>query len=205
MKKAVNYLVPLLLVILAVLSCGCFDLEIPGVIEMAPTPQIVYVTVTVPVPVTVYVTPEPTSAIPTTTLTTATTVPTTIITTAPTTAPTTITTTPTQVANGTLHITTSAGATGTPFRVFIISAGVDTTNYPPLTYDEYGNGVINPGYKPIKIQADGSSEPVSLTPGNYVAYLPNKIRGQNPEIQSFIINADNLTTVQFYAYSYHNV
>lgn len=191
-------------------------MEIPGVLERVPTttqppaaePQVVYVTVTVPVTVTVYVTPTPTATtkqtIGFTPIHTATTVHTTTATPTPTVTPSQPLTTGPAV-NGTLQINTAAGATGNTFKVYIISDVADKMNNTPISYDEYGLRVINPGYLAVDILANGDSELISLAPGNYLAYLPDKLSDQDMEVNYFTINSSSLTTIHFDAYSYHNV
>jgi len=71
-------------------------------------------------------------------------------------------------------------------------------------YDPYRNILQDQalGYIAITILPDGNSDCISLIPGRYTAYLPDKNGYQPPEKQSFTIEPDSMTTVTFAGYSY---
>jgi hypothetical protein len=101
---------------------------------------------------------------------------------------------------GTLSIHT--GGLGTEATVFIARDG---SNVPPISsiYDSYGNIVEDWAnrYIQVKILPAGDSKTVSLAPGAYTAYLPDK-NGGVPEQQSFTINANSNTVITFSGFSY---
>ena len=109
---------------------------------------------------------------------------------------------PLIVENGIGLLSIHTGGLGNDVSVFIAREG---SNVPPINniFDAYGNVVEGQtsGYIQVKILPDGNSEVVSLAPGNYIAYLPDKNGGQ-PEQQSFTINANCNTLVSFLGYSY---
>jgi len=121
--------------------------------------------------------------------------------------PTTPTPTPTTAVNlvdvdhpGSLSIFTNGGL-GNDVYVYIAREG---SSVGPLNTDPYANmlGNQNPGYIQVRIFPNGESPTVSLVPGNYIAYLPAKSGGGQPEQQSFTINAYCNTVISFSAYSY---
>jgi hypothetical protein len=95
---------------------------------------------------------------------------------------------------GSLFIHT--GGLGNDITVYI--ARDDGTNIPPIII-----GGLNPEYTQVKILPDGCSERVSLTPGKYIAYLPDK-SGDQAEQQSFVINANYNTDISFIGLSYRS-
>ncbi len=101
---------------------------------------------------------------------------------------------------GTLQIHT--GGLGMEATVFIARDG---TNVPPISsiYDSYGNIVEDWAnrYIQVKILPAGDSRTVSLAPGAYPAYLPDK-NGGVPEQQSFTIVANSPTIITFSGFSY---
>ncbi len=101
---------------------------------------------------------------------------------------------------GTLQIHT--GGLGMEATVFIARDG---TNVPPISsiYDSYGNIVEDWAnrYIQVKILPAGDSRTVSLAPGAYTAYLPDK-NGGVPEQQSFTIVANSPTIITFSGFSY---
>jgi hypothetical protein len=101
---------------------------------------------------------------------------------------------------GSLSILTGGGL-GSEVTVFIAREG---SSVGPINTDPYANtlGNPNPGYLQVKILPNGQSPTVSLVPGNYIAYLPPKMGGGQPEEQSFTINANSNTVISFSAYSY---
>lgn len=104
---------------------------------------------------------------------------------------------PVEGVHGSLSILT--GGLG-DVSVFIARGGA---NVRPADDDISGNFAEDQhsGYTRVNILPDGSSEFVSLPPGNYIAYLPDK-NGGMPENQSFIINANSITTISFKGNSY---
>jgi hypothetical protein len=59
----------------------------------------------------------------------------------------------------------------------------------------------NSGELQVRILPDGGSEGVSLPPGNYIAYLPDKNGGPSEQL-SFFIGPESVTYVSFSGYSY---
>ncbi|MGB9177119.1 MAG: hypothetical protein WCB46_10335 [Methanoregula sp.] len=122
-------------------------------------------------------------------------------------APATQTPTPTTAVTfvdvddpGSLSILTGGGL-GSEVTVYIAREG---SSVGPINTDPYANtlGDQNPGYLQVKILPNGASPTVNLVPGNYVAYLPPKMGGGQPEQQSFTINANCNTVISFSAFSY---
>ncbi len=204
MKKWIAVCILTLLAIGMVLMSGCTDAELTGSATVAPTtPQVT-------VPVLETPTPTPTLARATKPTPNATVTPTKTPTTVPTTKPTTsptVTTMKTTVtaailatddSPGSISIFTQ-GSLGNDVTVYIARQG---SNVLPMTYDQYNNLIVPPGYIPIKILPNGESPSVSLAPGFYIAYLPDKTGIQSPEQQSFTINPNCNTVVTFSGYSY---
>jgi hypothetical protein len=103
---------------------------------------------------------------------------------------------------GTL-VTRVTGCSSDNLIVFIARAG---TNVSPIDnqylLDRMVAGDQNTGFLPVKILPDGSSEMVSLAPGTYTAYLPNKSGDEIEEQQSFKIGANVITYLSFIGSSY---
>ena len=115
----------------------------------------------------------------------------------------TTTAVPLAVEDGIGSLSIHTGGLGNDVSVFIARQG---SNVLPINnvYDLYGNVIEGQtsGYMEVKILPDGSSETVSLAPGYYIAYLPDKNGVQQPEQQSFTINANCNTVITFSGYSY---
>jgi hypothetical protein len=101
---------------------------------------------------------------------------------------------------GSLSILTGGGL-GSEVTVFIAREG---SSVGPINTDPYANTLAdqNPGYVKVKILPNGESPTVSLVPGNYIAFLPPKTGGGQPEEQIFTINANSNTVISFSAFSY---
>lgn len=101
---------------------------------------------------------------------------------------------------GSLFIRT--GGLGQGVTVYLARQG---TNVLPVNniFDADGNVIESQtsGYLPVGILPDGCSERVSLMPGNYIAYLPDKYGGL-PEQQLFTMNDNSITTISFMGLSY---
>jgi hypothetical protein len=191
MKKWIAICMLTVLVIGVVFMGGCTDTESTKIGYEAPTTAVpttkVTVVKTTAVPTTT-VTKVPTTAVPTTTATVkkTTAVPTTTATVKKTTAvPVT-----TVAGIGSLVIVTNGGLGG-EVTAYVARAGTG--------FDLYGNSAA---YTSVTIFPDGTSGSVSLEPGQYTAYLPDKLGTQQPEQQSFTINPNCNTVVQFSGYSY---
>jgi hypothetical protein len=200
MKKRIAICILSVLAIGMVLMSGCTDAELAGAATVAPTtPQVTLTELETP-------TPTPTLARPTKTTPNATVTITKTPTTKPTTSPT-VTTMKTTVTVVTLAIDDTPGSIsiftqgsiGNDVTVYIARQG---SNVLPLTHDQYHNLVVPSGYISINILPNGESPTVSLAPGYYIAYLPDKTGIQQPEQQSFTINPNCNTVVTFSGYSY---
>jgi hypothetical protein len=114
----------------------------------------------------------------------------------------TITAAPLAVEGGTGSLLIHTGGLGNDVTVFIAREGTYVLPINDL-YDSRGKVMESQtsGYIQVKILPDGNSEIVSLSPGNYIAYLPGK-NGGVPEQQSFTMNADCNTVISFSGYSY---
>ncbi len=97
------------------------------------------------------------------------------------------------------------GGLGGEGTVFIAREG---TSVQPIkdVYDAYGAIVESQaaGYLQVKIFPAGDSQVVSLAPGNYIGYLPDKNGAREPEQQPFAINSNQNTVVTFSGYSYRS-
>jgi hypothetical protein len=97
------------------------------------------------------------------------------------------------------------GGLGGEATVFIAREG---TSVQPIknVYDAFGDIVesLAAGYLQVKIFPDGDSKRVSLAPGNYIAYLPDKNGALEPEQQSFMVNTNQNTVITFSGYSYRS-
>lgn len=100
----------------------------------------------------------------------------------------------TDPGTGSLFIHT--GGVGSDITVYI--APEDGTYRQPIIL-----GALNPEYTQVKILPDGCSERVSLPPGRYIAYLPDK-NGDETEQQSFVINANYNSDISFTGLSYRS-
>ena len=111
---------------------------------------------------------------------------------------------PLAVGHGTGTLSIRTGSLGMPLSVFIAPEGANVplidNSHDPYKYVAGGQ---NPGYIEVKVLPDGCAGSVSLAPGKYIAYLPDKNGGQ-PEQQSFTINANSNTVISFVAYSYRS-
>jgi hypothetical protein len=188
-KKWIAICILALLVIGGVFMSGCTDTESTKLGYTAPTTAVpttkVTVAKTTAVPTTT-VTEEPAPVVPTTTVVTTTAVPTTT----PTVKKTTVVPVTTAAGIGSLMIVTNGGLGG-EVTAYVARSGTG--------FDPYGNSAA---YKTVTIFPDGTSGMLSLEPGQYTAYLPDKNAVQQPEQQSFTINANSNTVVQFSGYSY---
>jgi hypothetical protein len=97
------------------------------------------------------------------------------------------------------------GGLGSEAIVFIAREG---TSVQPIknVYDAYGDIIESQaaGYLQVKIFPDGDSNRVSLAPGNYIGYLPDKNGALEPEQQSFVVNTNQNTVITFTGYSYRS-
>jgi len=204
MNKLVAVYILSVLAIGMVLISGCTDAELAGAATVAPTtPQVTVTVLETPTPTpTLARATKPTPNATVTITKTSTTVPTTKPTPSPTvtTMKTTATAVPLSIDDspGSLSIFTQ-GSLGNDVTVYIARQG---SNVLPISYDQYQNLVVPPGYIPVKILPNGESPGVNLAPGYYIAYLPDKTGIQQPEQQSFTINPNCNTVVTFSGYSY---
>lgn len=103
---------------------------------------------------------------------------------------------------GTL-ITRVTGCSSNNLMVFIARAG---TNVSPIENQYLLDRMVAEDqtidFLPVKILPDGSSEMVSLAPGAYTAYLPNKNGDEIEEQQTFRIGANVVTYLSFTGSSY---
>jgi hypothetical protein len=115
---------------------------------------------------------------------------------------TTTTAVPFAVEGGTGSLFIRTGGIGEGVTVYIVRAGTDVLPIKNI-FDSSGNVIESQtsGYIPVGILPDGCSERVSLTPGTYIAYLPDKYGGL-PEQQFFTINDNSITTIAFMGLSY---
>lgn len=133
-------------------------------------------------------TPKPTQSAPTATIQTPSPAVTTIR--------TSTTAVPSALYQGTGSLFIHTGGLGSDITIYI--APDDGTYLPPII-----PGALNPAYTMVNILPDGCSERVSLPPGRYIAYLPAK-NGEQPEQQSFVINANYNTEISFLGLSYRS-
>ena len=178
MKKWIAICILTVMVTGMVFLSGCTDSESTKIGYEAPTTAVLTTKVTVvkttAVPNTT-VTEVPTTAVPTTTATVK---------------KTTVVPVTTAAGIGSMVIVTNGGLGG-EVTAYVARAGTG--------FDLYGNSAA---YIPVTIFPDGTSGSVSLEPGKYTAYLPDKQGAQPPEQQSFTINPNGNTVVQFSGYSY---
>ena len=192
MKKWIAICILTVLVTGMVFMSGCTDSESTKIGYEAPTTAVLTTKVTVvkttAVPSTTVTTEVPTTAVPTTTVTVKKT--TAVPTTTATVKKTTVVPVTTAAGIGSMVIVTTGGLGG-EVTAYVARAGTG--------FDLYGNSAA---YIPVTIFPDGTSGSVSLEPGQYTAYLPDKQGTQQPEQQSFTINPNGNTVIQFSGYSY---
>jgi hypothetical protein len=204
MKKWIAICIITILGIGMVLMSGCTGTEPVSAATIVPaSPQVTQTVLATPSPIpTIVRETKPTPNLTVTTIKTPTIVPTTKPTPGPNVTTIKVPTTAVPViideTPGSLSIFTNGGI-GTEAVVYIARQG---SNVQPLSYDQYQNLLVSPGYIPVKILPNGESPSVILAPGPYIGYLPDKTGAQQPEQQSFTINANSQTILTFSGNSY---
>jgi len=103
---------------------------------------------------------------------------------------------------GTLAVRVT-GCSSDKLTIFIARAGMNVSPVDDQELlDRMMSGDPDIDFLLVKFLPDGSTEPVKLAPGTYIAYLPDKAGDEIEEQQSFIIGANIITYLSFNGASY---